>query len=58
MRCKAEGKEEVILFNLCGHGHFDMAAYDKFNQRLMKDSNFNDQEVALALAGIPKVPDQ
>ena len=57
LRCKAEGKAEVILFNLCGHGNFDMAAYDKFNQGLMQDSDFNDQEVALALAGIPKVPE-
>ncbi|MEJ2175863.1 MAG: TrpB-like pyridoxal phosphate-dependent enzyme, partial [bacterium] len=27
LRCKREGKSEVILFNLCGHGHFDMQAY-------------------------------
>jgi tryptophan synthase beta chain len=27
LRCKAEGRSEVILFNLCGHGHFDMSAY-------------------------------
>lgn len=57
MRCKAEGKAEVILFNLCGHGNFDMAAYDKFNQGLMVDSEFNDAEVAMALAAVPKVPD-
>ena len=35
LRCKEQGKEEVILFNLCGHGNFDMAAYDKFNAGLM-----------------------
>ena len=56
LRCKAEGKSQVILFNLCGHGNFDMAAYDKYNQGLMQDSDFNDSEVAMALAGIPKVP--
>ena len=27
LRCKEEGKSETILFNLCGHGHFDMQAY-------------------------------
>jgi len=27
LRCKLEGKSKVILFNLCGHGHFDMQAY-------------------------------
>ena len=26
LRCKREGKSETILFNLCGHGHFDMAS--------------------------------
>ena len=30
LRCKREGKSEVILFNLCGHGHFDMAAYQEY----------------------------
>jgi tryptophan synthase beta chain len=30
LRCKAEGKSETILFNLCGHGHFDMVAYQKY----------------------------
>jgi len=30
LRCKETGKEEVILFNLCGHGHFDMLAYDEY----------------------------
>ena len=27
LRCKEEGSAETILFNLCGHGHFDMQAY-------------------------------
>ena len=29
MRCKREGKSETILLNLCGHGHFNMTAYQK-----------------------------
>jgi tryptophan synthase beta chain len=28
LRCKEEGRAETIVFNLCGHGHFDMKAYD------------------------------
>ena len=27
LRCKAEGRSETMLFDLCGHGHFDMSAY-------------------------------
>ena len=30
LRAKEEGKKKVILFNLSGHGHFDMSAYDAF----------------------------
>jgi tryptophan synthase beta chain len=29
-RAKEEGKEKTILFNLCGHGHFDLSAYEKY----------------------------
>ena len=32
LRAKSEGKEEVIAFNLSGHGHFDMSAYDAYLQ--------------------------
>ncbi|MEM0445222.1 MAG: TrpB-like pyridoxal phosphate-dependent enzyme [Nitrososphaerota archaeon] len=30
LRCKKSGEEKVILFNLCGHGHFDLQAYQEF----------------------------
>jgi tryptophan synthase beta chain len=30
LRCKEEGVEETIVFNLCGHGHFDLKAYDDY----------------------------
>jgi tryptophan synthase beta chain len=29
-RAKGEGKPKIILFNLCGHGHFDMSAYEAY----------------------------
>lgn len=36
-RCKREGKSETILFNLCGHGHFDMKAYqDYFEGKIVR----------------------
>jgi tryptophan synthase beta chain len=43
LKAKAAGTAPVILFNLCGHGHFDMAAYEKFNAGEMVDSEFSDQ---------------
>jgi len=55
LRCKAEGKSETILFNLCGHGHFDMQAYmDYFSGRLV-DQKYDEGELAMALAGLPSV---
>ena len=35
LKCKQTGEEKTILFNLSGHGHFDMTSYDKyFNKEL------------------------
>ncbi len=57
LRCKREGKSEVILFNLCGHGHFDMAAYTNYFAGDLKDESYSEEELAMALAGLPSVPD-
>ncbi len=55
LRCKEEGTARTILFNLCGHGHFDMQAYiDYFDGRL-KDLDYDEAELAMALAGLPSV---
>jgi tryptophan synthase beta chain len=56
LRCKREGKSEVILFNLCGHGHFDMAAYSDYFAGKLTDQNYDEAELAMALAGLPSVP--
>ena len=53
MRCKKEGKAETILFNLCGHGHFDMQAYMDYNAGKLVDQNYDEKELAMALAGLP-----
>jgi tryptophan synthase beta chain len=58
LRCKEEGVRRVILFNLCGHGHFDMQAYTDYLAGKLDDKSFTDQELALALAGLPKVTGQ
>ncbi|HSH08462.1 MAG TPA: TrpB-like pyridoxal phosphate-dependent enzyme [Burkholderiales bacterium] len=53
LRCKKEGKSEVILFNLCGHGHFDMQAYMDYFAGSLVDQNYDEGELAMALAGLP-----
>jgi len=56
LRCKREGRAETILFNLCGHGHFDMAAYQRYFAGDLKDESYSEEELAMALAGLPSVP--
>jgi tryptophan synthase beta chain len=55
LRCKREGKKEVILFNLSGHGHFDMQAYMDYFAGKLKDLEYDEKELAMALAGLPSV---
>ena len=56
LRCKTEGKSKVILFNLCGHGHFDMQAYMDYFSGKLTDQQYDEKELAMALAGLPSVP--
>lgn len=49
------GEARVILFNLCGHGHFDMQAYDDFNNGRLPDFEFDPAEEEAALANLPEV---
>ena len=55
LKCKAEGKSRTILFNLCGHGHFDMQAYTDFFAGKLTDQSYAESELAMALAGLPSV---
>ncbi len=55
LRCKEAGVSETILFNLCGHGHFDMQAYMDYHAGKLGDFAYSEDEVAMALAGLPSV---
>lgn len=57
LRCKREGKAETILFNLCGHGHFDMQAYMDYSAGKLTDQKYDERELAMALSGLPSVPE-
>jgi tryptophan synthase beta chain len=46
----------VILFNLSGHGHFDLAAYDAYLSGELEDPEFSEQDMEDALARLPEVP--
>ena len=55
LKCKAEGKSRTILFNLSGHGHFDMQAYLDYFGGKLKDIKYEEADLATALAKLPKV---
>jgi tryptophan synthase beta chain len=53
---KEKGEERVILFNLCGHGHFDMSAYDAYHRGELTDLEFSESDMKDALASLPETP--
>ena len=55
LEAKAEGKTRTILFNLSGHGHFDMQSYIDYQAGKLTDQSYSENELAIALAGLPAV---
>ena len=55
LKCKESGEEKVILTALCGHGHFDLAAYDAYLSGKMVDETITPQRFADSIAKIPAV---
>ncbi|MFN9389139.1 MAG: TrpB-like pyridoxal phosphate-dependent enzyme [Betaproteobacteria bacterium] len=55
IRCREEGTSRAILFNLCGHGHFDMQAYTDYFAGKLQDHSYDERELAMALSGLPSV---
>jgi len=53
--CKESGEEKVILTAVCGHGHFDLASYDKFLAGEISDYDYPEEKVAAALERLPVV---
>jgi tryptophan synthase beta chain len=55
LRCKQSGQRKVIAFNFCGHGHFDLSAYERYLSGKLEDYEYPADKVKEALAGLPKV---
>jgi tryptophan synthase beta chain len=49
-RCKVEGKSETILFNMCGHGNFDMKAYEDYFAGKIRKHELSRSEIEASLA--------
>ena len=55
LKCKESGESKVILFNLCGHGHFDLAAYEAHLLGRLEDFAYPQADIEKAIAGLPTV---
>lgn len=51
-RCKEEGVSRTILIHLCGHGHFDLGAYDDYLSGKLVKHEITSEEIAAAIAKI------
>ena len=55
MHAKETGEKRVILFNLCGHGHFDMSAYNAYFANELSDYDYPQEQIDAAMANLPEV---
>lgn len=55
MQCKQSGEPKTLLFNLSGHGHFDMAAYDRYFAGELEDYDYPEEAIKESMKHIPKI---
>jgi tryptophan synthase beta chain len=55
LAAKEAGEPRVILFNLCGHGHFDLSAYERYLTGSLEDYEYPAERVEEALKSLPRV---
>ncbi|MFO0752008.1 MAG: TrpB-like pyridoxal phosphate-dependent enzyme [Thermodesulfovibrionales bacterium] len=55
LRCREEGKEECILFNLSGHGYLDLAAYDDYLAGKLADYAYPEEKIRESLSKLPVI---
>lgn len=55
LECKKTGEKKVIAFNLSGHGHFDMMAFEQFHHGRLQDYDYPEEAIREAMTHLPKV---
>jgi tryptophan synthase beta chain len=55
LKAKRDGTSPVILFGLCGHGHFDMAAYTDYSAGKLEDKSYDEAALTASLADLPRI---
>src|SRR3954453_4957574 len=56
LMAKEAGEARLILFGLCGHGNFDLAAYDAYLAGTLEDPEFSQSDMDAAIAALPEAP--
>ncbi|MBI2777797.1 MAG: TrpB-like pyridoxal phosphate-dependent enzyme [Chloroflexi bacterium] len=56
LEARRSGQAKVILFNLCGHGHFDLSAYERYLSGTLEDYEYPAEKVAEALRALAGLP--
>ena len=54
-QAREAGEARVILFGLCGHGHFDLAAYEAYLAGELEDPEFSEADMEAAIERLPEV---
>ncbi len=57
LQAKQSGEKRVILFNLSGHGNFDLSAYDAYNNNRLEDFDFPEEDISAIRDRLPAIPD-
>lgn len=55
LKAKEAGEEKVILFNLSGHGYFDMTSYDNYFAGNLNDVDYSEDAIKASMANLPKI---
>ncbi|MDT8897833.1 TrpB-like pyridoxal phosphate-dependent enzyme [Thermanaerothrix sp. 4228-RoL] len=56
LKAKETGEKRVILFNLSGHGHFDLSAYNAYINGQLEDLALPEEEIAAIPSRLPRIP--
>jgi len=55
LACKERGESKVIVFNMCGHGHFDLAAYEQHLADNLEDFDYPEEAIRASLEKVPSL---
>lgn len=55
LKCKESGESKTIVFNMCGHGHFDLAAYEAYMGNALPDFDYPEEAIQRSLETLPQV---